>query len=252
MKITRQIPWTLFDFEELESTNTFLKQNEELDLDRAVVNTYRQTKGKGRMGRSWISQEGEDLSFSIQLDLSSIPSENWSFLSLLAGLALSDLLLAKQISHQIKWPNDLAAQGRKLCGILCEVCKKSDKYFVIIGIGINVNSNAKLYPTESPGAISLSEISQSKWPQEALLWNYLNAFELRFQEFLQGNIPELCEIIGSRLMGINQRISWQRTLGGESQWITIKGINAEGQLIASGEEGEFLIQSGELSWKDLC
>lgn len=243
--------WQIFDFEELGSTNSFLKQEAELDLDKIVVNTPVQTQGRGRMGRSWLSQTGLDLTFSIQMDLSPIPAQNWSLSSLVAGLALSDYLQSKSVDHQIKWPNDLASQNRKLCGILCETTQKNGKYFVIVGIGINVNSPASTYEIPHPGAISLSEITQTPWDLHQTLLEFLPFFERRFEQLLQGDIESICLAIEPRLLGMGKEVLWHPTLDHPGTRVRISGLALDGQLLAQGPEGTVCIQSGELSWKDL-
>lgn len=121
------------------STNTAL-------LDRAdtagiagrVVTAEVQTAGRGRRGREWLSPFGRNLAVSIGLAIDRSPGELGA-LSLVVGLAVREALLAyglKQID--LKWPNDVLMQGRKLAGILIELAQPTRPAQVVIGIGVNV------------------------------------------------------------------------------------------------------------------
>lgn len=250
-KISLFDDWTILNFDSLESTNDYLKQNDAPKIDKLVVDTKIQTKGRGRRGRTWISQEGDDLTFSLLMNLGELPNDHWSLSSLVAGLALSDFLNSQNITHHIKWPNDIEAEGRKLCGILCETTKKDDKFFVIIGIGMNVNSQAKLYQTIEPGAISLAEINTKQWNTENILHGFLEYFDARWQELHHQGPVAICKTISNRLLGKGKQIEWQLSPESPAKLITLDGISESGLLLAHDENESFEIQSGEITWRHL-
>jgi BirA family biotin operon repressor/biotin-[acetyl-CoA-carboxylase] ligase len=104
-----------------------------------VVTTEQQTAGRGRRGREWISPFGQNLYFSLGLELN-VPISQLSGLSLAVGLSLAESLINSGFPVQLKWPNDLYIEGKKIAGILVEL----DGAFetpcrVIVGVGINVN-----------------------------------------------------------------------------------------------------------------
>lgn len=104
-----------------------------------------QTAGRGRMGRPWRSRAGDSLTFSLGLPLQ--PAD-WQGLSLAVGLAVAESL---HESIQLKWPNDLWRQGRKLCGILVETASLpagEPGRYVVIGVGINITAAAAALPDE--------------------------------------------------------------------------------------------------------
>lgn len=109
-----------------------------------------QTAGRGRMGRTWQSQRGDSLTFSLGLPLQ--PTD-WSGLSLAVGVSLADSLEplatgAEQVpALQLKWPNDLWLHGRKLGGILVETANWGGQRYVVVGVGLNVVS-----PPDLPAA----------------------------------------------------------------------------------------------------
>jgi BirA family biotin operon repressor/biotin-[acetyl-CoA-carboxylase] ligase len=123
---------------EIDSTNTELMRRARAGQpDPVLLVAEHQTAGRGRLGRDWTSDTqalGHTLTFSLGLPLS--PAD-WSGLSLAVGLSLAHSL-HPQI--QIKWPNDLWLQGRKLAGILIETASVGTQRYVVIGIGINITA----------------------------------------------------------------------------------------------------------------
>ena len=108
-------------YEELmDSTNTRAKMiGGENVMKQAVVVTKRQTAGRGRRGRNWISPEG-NCYFSILIK-PDIQVENAPVITLVAALALTQAIKnVTELDTQIKWPNDVVVNGKKLCGILTE------------------------------------------------------------------------------------------------------------------------------------
>ncbi len=119
-----------------------------------VVIADRQTAGRGRLGRSWLSPGGS-LALSVVLypRLAELPS-----LIMLASLAVVDAIrVSTGLESQIKWPNDVLINGRKVCGILIEtdVSHGTVKY-AIIGIGLNVNVSPAALAEVRPPPTSLS------------------------------------------------------------------------------------------------
>ncbi len=107
-----------------------------------VVCADGQSKGRGRLGRSWLSPKGKGIYLSIVLRPALLPSEA-ACLTLLCAVALSEAI--KNIcglNSLIKWPNDLLINGKKVAGILTELNAETDRVkFVVVGIGVNVNSS---------------------------------------------------------------------------------------------------------------
>lgn len=113
----------------VSSTNDEIKQNAISLQTGDAVYTLHQTNGRGRRGRRW---EGDkSLALSIYFDSSFSPL----FLPVAAALAVRHALLPYGLDSKIKWPNDLLADGKKLCGILCETCRIG----YVVGIGLNLN-----------------------------------------------------------------------------------------------------------------
>ena len=110
----------IYAFESIDSTNTFAKSLiEESTAEGSLVIAEEQTAGKGRQGRTWISERGKNLTFSLIVK-PKVSSKLLGFLPLCAGVAITEAIFSSSgIAAQCKWPNDVLINGRKVCGILC-------------------------------------------------------------------------------------------------------------------------------------
>jgi len=129
-----QLPdFTVEVLPQLDSTNSELMRRIRAGrLEPTLLVAEQQTAGRGRLGRGWQSQAGDSLTFSLTLPLA---PRDWSGLSLAVGLSVADSL---HPALQLKWPNDLWLQGRKLAGILIETAGMGEQRHVVVGIGINL------------------------------------------------------------------------------------------------------------------
>ena len=123
-------------FDEIDSTNNYLKNSYQLLDNFTFVSADYQSKGKGRNDRVWESSKGLNLMFSILIKDSKLLDESTS-LSLMAAVEVAKLLEDNKLSHvSIKWPNDVLVNDKKICGILLEGQLPN---YLVIGIGLNVN-----------------------------------------------------------------------------------------------------------------
>lgn len=112
----------------------------------AVVTADQQTRGRGRLGRVWHSPPGASLYFSTVLRPSIAPAEVVP-VTLAAGVALADTISLLGGAPQLKWPNDVLADGKKVAGILTEMATRGGRIeHVIVGIGVNLSRQA--FPDE--------------------------------------------------------------------------------------------------------
>lgn len=119
---------------ECGSTNAYVKEHFEEFGPVAAVYTENQTAGRGRLGRSWVNAEGKALYYTVAIKE---PLAQPATLPLLASLAVRrQLQLRYGVDCQIKWPNDLLLNGKKLVGILCEGAPDGRSF--VVGIGINL------------------------------------------------------------------------------------------------------------------
>ena len=130
-------------YPKIGSTNDqALSWTDEVASDMSVFVTEEQTSGRGRDGRKWFSQPGSSLTFSVILNPLKTEAERIGLFSGLGALAVShaiDPLLRSGSFSQIKWPNDVVIDRKKICGILVENHWIGDQFEkLVIGIGVNV------------------------------------------------------------------------------------------------------------------
>ena len=141
--------WQIIRFDEVESTNDeALKYSQSTNEANCVITAKRQTKGRGRRGRSWVSLDG-NLFFSILLKFE---VRNLGALAVISSLSLLQCIkfLKPEADVLLKWPNDVLLNEAKVSGILAE---KAAGDYMIVGIGVNIKQSPPddnmLYPTIS-------------------------------------------------------------------------------------------------------
>ncbi len=165
---TQIIGKNILHFPSLNSTNEFAKDIARHRISEGtVVIADRQVAGKGRLNRPWISPEGVT-AYSVIL----YPKmSQLSHLIMIASLSVVRAIKKiTGIDAQIKWPNDIQIDGKKICGILIENSLKGDEVeYAVIGIGLNTNFNPVQYPDIMETATSLSVVSGRDIPEAQLM-----------------------------------------------------------------------------------
>lgn len=216
-------PFRILWREECGSTNDELRALAENGMGEGLVLIAgNQTAGRGRRGAEWFSPAGEGLAFSVLLK-PDVSKDFWSRLSLVAGLAVAQAVEKFVPLAEIKWPNDVLVGGRKISGILVE----AGKDFVIIGIGINVNTES--FP-EGLGATSLQMECGQEVARAAVLLEVVARLSL-----LSGSVASGFENV---LEGVRKRC-W---LTGKSIAFTCAGTRKEGNAKGIGSGGELLVE----------
>ena len=242
-------------YQETDSTNTRAKQlAEEGKPHGTLVCAERQTGGKGRRGRSWSSPSGEAIYMSLLLRPPINPVHT-SMLTLVMGLAAAKAcneVLEERIGPavpkvQVKWPNDLVLEGRKLAGILTELSTEVDYInHVVIGIGINVN--AKAFPEEiAATANSLRMATGEVFPRAELAACCMKHFEACYERFIQ---TEELSALKKEYEGLLVNIGRQVQVLEPNHAYTGKalGINDSGELLVEREDGQVIaVYAGEVS-----
>ena len=130
-------------FDTIDSTNTRLLADKGDLPDKSVYAALFQTAGRGQKGNRWESRPGENLTFSILLKPAFLPVSDQFLLSQIVALGLLDYLKEKGLTATIKWPNDIYAGDRKICGTLIENSLTEGRIAAsVAGIGLNLNQRA--------------------------------------------------------------------------------------------------------------
>lgn len=171
------VEWQIVHLDETDSTNHWLREHGEGDM--VVVADY-QTAGRGCGTNRWESERGRNLLFSMLFHPTQLSAANQFFISQAVSVALCETLeqyIDRRV--EIKWPNDIYVDDRKICGILIEnrlqgsVIRDS-----IIGIGLNVNQ--RVFVSDAPNPVSLYQLTGQETDSLQLLDRFLLAFDSAF------------------------------------------------------------------------
>lgn len=182
----------IFAFDVLDSTNVKAKS---LALDNVpegtVVITDNQTAGKGRLGRTWSSEAGKNLTFSVIIR-PRISHQHLGILSLYAGVSIARAIsqLTNKTVH-CKWPNDVLLNKKKVCGVLSEsVMSNGSITAVIIGIGININQ--RNFSSELHGkATSMAIETGREFDRWTILAEILQEMETSYADIQSGSFDTI-------------------------------------------------------------
>ena len=162
----------LYKFDELDSTNDYLRRNHKSYEEFDVISARVQTHGKARRQNDWISMDGMALFSFFLKERDNWEIEDYLKLPLIAGLAvIKGLRKIENLEYKFKWTNDVYVENMKLCGILME--KNEDVY--ITGIGININN--MLPENLKSKAISLTQIKNKKYELDEVIKNIVLEFQ---------------------------------------------------------------------------
>ncbi len=242
-------PWgsKILSFASLDSTSRYLwRQAESGAPEGTVVVAEQQLAGRGRRGRQWHSPAGLNLYFSLllrpRIELDKVPQ-----FALVSAAALWQTLNNECPELKIKWPNDLYCRGLKLAGILSEMKPGPDKAeFVIIGIGLNVNSLMADFPLDLCSQVTSLRCEAHKiFDLQVLLERFLQEFkallEVFYKEGLSGSIREL---INRNFYLADKEIVIAS--GAEKIKCRALAIDEQGCLLAVSADGcEFSFNAGE-------
>lgn len=240
-----------FVFKEVTpSTNDDCRQLAEQGAgEGAVVLAEVQERGRGRRGRRWFGRAGDCLQFSVLLRPPISPQEA-TLIPLLAATSIARALKEAGVEGVgIKWPNDVLIEGRKVCGVLCEMSVDMEGIqYAMLGIGLNVNTPGERFPVDLQEiACSLASVSGHAWRRDALLVAILKAldgqlalaWQGRFDEILQG-WREVAVTLGRR---IEVLMPDGRVLKGVAE-----NVNGQGALMLRDDDGCLqALHSGEVS-----
>lgn len=227
-------------FEEVtDSTNLLAKRNLSLD-EGALFIANCQTQGRGRLGREWSSQKNDGIYMSLLLK-PSIAAEDISKITLIAGVAVSRVIK----ESKIKYPNDIVINGKKVCGILCEmVSGESKNPAIICGIGINVN-NQSFDKELKDKATSLFVHTGQKQSRVKIIGDFLCEFEILYEKFLSSGIPPIMAEYRQRCVNIGKEVI--ATYQNKKIIGKCTDIDDDGAIVIQTENEILKINTGEIS-----
>ena len=222
----------------VDSTNTFAKEKL-LNKDYLVVISEQQTAGRGRQGKEWYSPNAGNIYMTIKFR-----DKNPAPLSLIIGLLISeamDSVSGQKINAELKWPNDLLINKKKICGILIESEMSADEVEFIVGIGINYSLPKKESWWGEIG--ELADILPREKLMNSILQNIINYKENGYKNWKDA-WEKRCMHIGIELKALSNNQK-------DTDIGIFIGINEEGKMLLQTERGLKIISSGECSIKGI-
>lgn len=248
---TRRMGRTLIARASVESTQDVAWEALSAGLpDGTTVVADRQTRGRGRAGRTWWMPPGRALALSILLHPGCDAREMGS-LPLVAGLALAEALDAlggpgARLKARLKWPNDVLVENRKLAGILCESRRRGGAGdAVVVGLGVNVAQAAEEFPPELAGLATSLAMEGVRVTREAVAAALLNRLEPLWDEHAEGGREAVLDRWRARADFWGQTVT-VRTPSGTLIGIA-RSLDADGGLVISLPGGaETTVLAGDL------
>ena len=238
---------TILCFDSLDSTNLeAMRQAKAGAAEGLCIVAREQTRGRGRLDRSWQSPPDAGLYLSLLLRPTfALPA--WPLITLMAALAVRDALVKTcGVSADIKWPNDLCVNDKKLCGILAETLDTSAGGAVVLGIGINLTS--EILPLVPSEATSIESVTGEKPHRERVLDGLLKSIAGKYELLndAEGREHIIREWCAHSSYAIGRRV--RVILGDETFEGTTRGLESDGALRVETAAGRMkLVRAGDVT-----
>ena len=235
-------------YKETDSTNLRIKQlGDEGAPEGTLAVADSQSAGRGRRGRTWDSPAGSSIYMSVLLRPRILPDRAPMLTLVMACSVAEGIMDCEDVKVQIKWPNDIIINGRKLVGILTEMSTQIDYInHVTVGVGINVNMTE--FPEEIRGTATSLRLETGHVVKRArLIAAIMERLEQNYGIFLQTeDMSGLMEKYSSLLVNQGKEVM---VLGAKEEYKAYAvGINNTGELIVRREDGtEEAVYAGEVS-----
>ena len=229
-------------FDSLPSTNQYcelLNLNETEEFTVIVART--QTDGIGQSGNHWEAEPGKNLTFSLILKPSWLQIIDQYQLTKAVSLGIADylepLISQGEKRVRIKWPNDIYADDKKICGILISHRIAGGKIVAsVTGIGLNVNQ--RVFPSWVPNPTSLSLLTGEEWPLDEVLENMLDCIFFRYYALQKEPLGTLDEPYLNKLLRRGEEKPYRYQ--GQTIYATLTDVNRYGHLQLITNKGERL------------
>ena len=216
--------------------------------DGAIVVAEEQTGGKGRLNRNFYSPRGKGIWFSVILRPNLLPKDAPKC-TLMAAVAIAEAMKRFNLKADIKWPNDIMFNGRKLVGILTEMTGEIGKItYLVVGVGINVNISRKEFPEDLRNiAASLSEMSGEEISRVKFFRAVLEEFDKLYREVTVADFDKVIQRWKEYNITLGKNIKVISAIDGKSFTGKAIDLNADGALVVETEQGLDTVYAGDVS-----
>ena len=192
-------------FNEIDSTNSEAARRLAGFDNMSVLSAKRQYAGRGKDTNVWLTEPGENLTFTIVLkfgdeslgECPQFPAKCQMLVSALTAASVVAFLKEKGVDAWVKWPNDVYVDKSKICGILIEL-RTVNKWLKASIIGIGININQKTFPSSLPNPVSLSLLTGKNYDVEQCLEDFLAIYKTKLESVFAG-LPELEDVVDRAL-----------------------------------------------------
>ncbi|OBF88635.1 biotin--[acetyl-CoA-carboxylase] ligase [Mycobacterium sp. 852002-51152_SCH6134967] len=213
------------------------------DIAGAVLIAENQTAGRGRRGRSWSAVPFAQITMSVGIDATGVPSSAWGWLPLATGVAVVDAVADTGVTAGLKWPNDVLAGGGKLAGILAEVA--GGQQAVVLGVGLNVSLRGEDVGVE--GATSLVDLDVPAPDRQRLVVRLLHELGNRVESWTRavGADAGLAADYRARSLTLGRRV--RALLPGDQQVIGVaQDVDEQGRLVIDADGRSMTVSAGDI------
>ena len=198
-------------------------------IPKTILASEFQSHGRGRLDRTFEAAPHSALTFSIYIE-PKVDKEEWSFLTLLAGLSVHEALhnLDPQIQVGVKWPNDLLINEKKFVGMIAQATPKG----VVLGIGINVGMSSDELPVESATSLAIEDFAILD--RNLILASIINHFEINLE--MWENDQSFLAQYRSASVTLGRDVEVTLPGGEVAQSLAIDISNAGGLMLENGRE----------------
>ena len=223
-------------FEIVDSTNDLaLELGRRGEPEGTVVIADRQLRGRGRLGRTWWDEPGQSALLSVLLTPPT-PIGDMPRLAFVAGLAAAECLREVcELEVELKWPNDVMLDTRKVAGILIEVDQSTDPVLAVIGIGVNVNQ--LVFPDDLVyTATSIALATGVCWDVDGLAMDLVDGLFRTYNDYLDRGFEDILTRWRNYMWGLGKKIEAQ--CGDETVSGIVAGVDSSGALLVETASGE--------------
>lgn len=230
------------------STNALVAQRARAgEAEGLVIVADHQTRGRGRLDRTWTTPPGAALTFSFLLTPREVSASRWSWLPLITGIAVAEAVTRRcDIPCDLKWPNDVMVSGAKVAGVLVERLDVNGGPVAVVGVGLNVATSREELPVASATSLQLEGARTTD--RTVLLREILRFFAALYDRWrASGGIEdsELSASYSARCATVGQVVRVSLPTGAQVRG-TATGVDGDGCLVVSTPTGPVTVSAGDV------
>lgn len=231
--------------ENIDSTNLWAKNNIETLDDKTVVFAEAQTRGRGRLQRSWVDLGKGNLFMSLVLKPAETFDEHYSNLTQYMSLSLCKVLENYGVKPEIKWPNDVLIDGKKIAGILSEASVRGTTFKgLVLGIGVNLNAKEEDFAQIDKKVTALNIETGREIDLKEFKTALVEEFFKNYETFLTQGFEFIKKDYLSRANFLDKELCV--ALINETKTGVAKGVTDSGELVLCNGENEFILNIGDI------